>query len=198
MELILVRHATTQGNLEHRFIGITDIPILPQGEDLARSVSTGLPAVDHVYRSPLRRCQQTAALLWPQHKDQTVVPGLRETDFGPFEGKNHEELKNDPLYLQWLNDADLSKLPVGESVADCVHRLTAAIQEVIADAKSHGYSRVGVCTHGGSLMALMDALSIPRRPHYYDWECPNCSGYAVKVEEEPLRLHLLSLVGNWK
>ena len=87
---------------------------------------------------------------------------------------------------------------MGESVADCVHRLTAAIQEVIADAKSHGYSRVGVCTHGGSLMALMDALSIPRRPHYYDWECPNCSGYAVKVEEEPLRLHLLSLVGNWK
>ena len=39
MELILIRHATTQGNLEHRFIGITDIPILPQGEDLARSVS---------------------------------------------------------------------------------------------------------------------------------------------------------------
>ena len=159
MELILIRHATTQGNLEHRFIGITDIPILPQGEDLARSVSAGLPTVDHVYRSPLCRCQQTAALLWPQHKEQTVVPGLRETDFGPFEGKNHEELKDDPLYLQWLNDADLSKLPVGESVAECVHRLTTAIQEVITDAKSRGYSRVGVCTHGGSLMALMDALA---------------------------------------
>ena len=115
MELILVRHATTQGNLEHRFIGVTDIPILPQGEDLARTVSPTLPAVDHVYRSPLVRCQQTAALLWPQHPDQTVIPGLRETDFGPFEGRNHEELKDDPLYQRYIGGGDLGNIPVGES-----------------------------------------------------------------------------------
>lgn len=198
MELILIRHATTQGNLEHRFIGVTDIPILPQGEALARAVAPSLPEVDHVYRSPLIRCQQTAALLWPRHKDHTVVPGLRETDFGPFEGKNHQELKDDPLYQQWLSDADLSKLPVGESVEACVLRLTAAIREVITDARAHGYSRVGVCTHGGSLMALMNTLGIPRRPHYYDWECPNCSGFAVSVEEEPLALRVLAPVGNWQ
>ena len=198
MELILVRHATTQGNLEHRFIGVTDIPILPQGEELARAVSAKLPAVDHVYRSPLRRCRQTAALLWPQHPEQTVVPGLRETDFGPFEGKNHEELKDDPLYLQWLSDADLSKLPVGESIPDCTRRLTGAIRQVVAHAKEHGYERVGLCTHGGSLMTLMTALAVPARPHFYDWECPNCSGFAVRVEEEPLTLHVLAPVGNWR
>ncbi len=198
MELILVRHATTQGNLEHRFIGVTDIPILPQGEDLARTVSPTLPAVDHVYRSPLVRCQQTAALLWPQHPDQTVIPGLRETDFGPFEGRNHEELKDDPLYQQWLTTSDLSKLPVGESIPDCTRRLSDAIRQVVAHARAHGYERVGLCTHGGSLMNLMSSLGVPARPHYYDWECPNCSGFAVEVEEEPLRLRLLSPVGNWK
>ena len=38
MELILMRHGTTQGNLERRFIGTLDVPLLPQGEELARRV----------------------------------------------------------------------------------------------------------------------------------------------------------------
>ena len=39
MELILMRHGTTQGNLERRFIGTLDVPLLPQGEELARRLS---------------------------------------------------------------------------------------------------------------------------------------------------------------
>ena len=53
MELILMRHGTTQGNLERRFIGTLDVPLLPQGEELARRVGATLPAVEHIYRSPL-------------------------------------------------------------------------------------------------------------------------------------------------
>ena len=29
MELILIRHGTTQGNLEKRFIGTLDVPLAP-------------------------------------------------------------------------------------------------------------------------------------------------------------------------
>ena len=50
MELILMRHGTTQGNLERRFIGTLDVPLLPQGEELARRVGATLPAVEHIYR----------------------------------------------------------------------------------------------------------------------------------------------------
>ena len=74
MELILIRHGTTQGNLERRFIGLTDIPVLPEGEELAREVSKTLPPVDHVYHSPLIRCVQTARLLWPGVEMTAVVP----------------------------------------------------------------------------------------------------------------------------
>ena len=58
MELILMRHGTTQGNLERRFIGTLDVPLLPQGEELARRVGATLPAVEHIYRSPLQRCRR--------------------------------------------------------------------------------------------------------------------------------------------
>ena len=38
MELILIRHGTTQGNLEKRFVGVLDVPLAPQGEELARRI----------------------------------------------------------------------------------------------------------------------------------------------------------------
>ncbi len=195
MEFVLIRHATTQGNLEKRFIGLTDIPILPEGEELARRVSATLPKVDHVYRSPLLRCRQTAELLWPG-VEQTVIDELRETDFGPFEGKNHEELKDDPLYQQWITTADFSRLPVGESAEQCAKRSTAGIQKILADAKAHGYDRVGVVTHGGTLMALLSTLGLPKRNTYYEWSCANCAGFFVAVEEEPLALRIRAAIGN--
>ena len=34
MELIVIRHGTTQGNLERRFIGTLDMPLAPVGEGL--------------------------------------------------------------------------------------------------------------------------------------------------------------------
>ena len=47
MELILMRHGTTQGNLERRFIGTLDVPLLPQGEELARRGGANPPAGGH-------------------------------------------------------------------------------------------------------------------------------------------------------
>ena len=88
MELILIRHGMTPGNLERRFVGSLDQPLAPQGEALARAVAPTLPPVEHLYVSPLTRCQQTAGLLW-EGVARTTVPNLRETDFGPYEGKCH-------------------------------------------------------------------------------------------------------------
>ena len=136
MELILMRHGTTQGNLERRFIGTLDVPLLPQGEELARRVGATLPAVEHIYRSPLQRCRRTAELLWPG-VEMTVVDELRESDFGPFEGKNHEELKDDPLYQAWLGMGDrpnFAAMPVGESAQQVTDRVSIGLEKTAAGA----------------------------------------------------------------
>ena len=194
MELILIRHGTTQGNKERRFIGVLDVPLATEGEELARRVAPTLPAVDHVYRSPLVRCAQTADLLWPE-ADQTVIPQLRETDFGPFEGKNHQELKDDPLYQQWISTADFARIPVGESAQDAVERASRGLMLLFSDAKEHGYERVGVVSHGGTLMGLLWRFGRPER-EYYGWMCPNCGGYRVLVHEDPLTLEILEPIGG--
>ena len=43
MELIIIRHGTTWGNLERRFIGTLDVDLAPQGEELARRVGQLFP-----------------------------------------------------------------------------------------------------------------------------------------------------------
>ena len=192
MELILIRHGTTQGNLEKRFVGTLDVPLAPQGEELARKVSPTLPAVEHIYRSPLMRCRQTAELLWPG-VEMTVIEELRETDFGPFEGKNHEELKDDPLYQAWIGQGDrlnFAAMPVGETAQQVVERVSAALAELVKDAAAHGYERVGVVSHGGALMGLLSKYGRPER-EYYDWMCPNCGGFRMALDPDTLELTVL-------
>ena len=194
MELILIRHGTTQGNLERRFIGRLDVPLAPQGEELARRVGPTLPAVDHIYRSPLRRCEQTAELLWPGTA-MTVIDELKETDFGPFEGKNHEELKDDPLYQAWIGQATDSHLnyaamPVGESPEQVTERVSVGLQKLVADALDWGFDRVGVVSHGGALMGLLTRYGRPVR-EYYGWMCPNCGGFRMALDPDTLELTVL-------
>lgn len=189
MELILIRHGTTLGNLERRFIGTLDVDLAPQGEELARRVAPTLPAVQHVYRSPLKRCGQTARLLWPGVA-ASVIEELRETDFGPFEGKNHEELKDDPLYQKWLENPDFSQMPVGESAQAVVERVSEGLRRVAEDAGGREFSLVGVVSHGGALMGLLSRYGRPERA-YYDWMCPNCGGFRVRLDPDTLELTVL-------
>ena len=193
MELVIIRHGTTRGNLEKRFIGTLDVPLAPQGEELARRVGPTLPAVEHIYRSPLMRCRQTAELLWPG-VEETVVDELRESDFGPFEGKNHEELKDDALYQAWIGRApgrpDFADMPVGESAEQVTARVSVGLGKLAADAAARSYRRVGVVSHGGAIMALLTKYGRPERD-YYGWMCPNCGGFRMALDPDTLALTVL-------
>ena len=80
----LIRHFRTQGNLERRYIGRTDEPILPG--------QTGniLCCPEKIITSPMLRCRQTARLLFQKEPD-LICENFREKDFGRFEGKNYEK-----------------------------------------------------------------------------------------------------------
>lgn len=193
MELLLIRHAAAVGNAERRFLGVTDAPLCPDGLAAARAAAALLPPVERVYLSPLLRCRQTAELLWPG-APACVVSDLRETDFGPFEGKRHEELRGDPLYEAWLC-APEAAVPGVEPPAEAGARAVRALESLLADAKQRGLGRIGVVSHGGTLMELLARFGRPARA-YYGWSLPNCAGFAAAAEE-PLALSILRPVGPW-
>lgn len=190
MELILIRHAVTPGNLERRFVGRLDQPLAPEGEAMARETASALPAVEHLYVSPMKRCRQTADLLWPGVAC-TIIPDLRETDFGPYEGKNHAELAGDPVYQRWLDGT----LQVGEPIENCHARAAHALAGIAADCGAKGWNRAAVVGHGGIFMGMLSQFGRPARD-YYGWLLPNCGGWQAELSLEPLALTVTGAVGR--
>ena len=113
MSVYLIRHGLTQGNLEGRYIGCRNDEALC-GQGIKRLEELRMPKVRQVFISPMKRCTQTAGILFPG-AERIVVPDFRECDFGDFEGKNYTELNGDPAYQAWIDSGGELAFPGGES-----------------------------------------------------------------------------------
>ena len=105
MELILIRHLKTPGNEKRQYIGSTDEELSEQ-EVLnfkQRYKIDSYPQVQQVIVSPMKRCIQTAELIYPEVQIQQESL-LKECDFGIFECKTYEELKELNVRLQKMNE----------------------------------------------------------------------------------------------
>lgn len=189
MELLLIRHSATKGNLLGQFVGSQDHPLAPEGEALALSRRERLPPVDKLWVSPMVRCRQTAELLYPG-QPQHRVDDLRECNFGNFEGKTWEELGGDPVFLAWKAGDPNVIFPGGEALGEHIMRCRRGIALVVTQARQEGIARAGVLAHGGTLMSAMSGFAVPHRD-FYSWLPKNCGGYRTKVEGDPFFLTLL-------
>ena len=82
MLIYLLRHGLTQDNQEKRYQGRRDVPLCPQG--LAQLCRADF-APKTVMITSLQRTRQTAEVLFPD-AELVVADGLKEMDFGVFEG----------------------------------------------------------------------------------------------------------------
>lgn len=168
--ILLIRHALTKGNQEKLYIGRTDQPLCPEGLEQARNLALTLAPVDMVFSSPMLRCLQTAAILFPQ-QDIEVIDDLRECDFGIFEGKSASELADDLAYREWLNSGCTAPIPGGEDVSAFKNRTCKAFLEVTTDLPENTLTAFVV--HGGSIMSIMEAFAFPQRK-FHESHLGNC------------------------
>ena len=176
MRWILIRHGKTRGNLDGRYIGCrSDEGLCPEGiEELNQGK---YPAAGRVYSSPMRRCLETAEILYPTIKAE-IIPDFRECDFGEFEYKNYEELNGHADYQAWIDSGGELPFPDGESRADFAARSLAAFQSIRRDAGNEDYALI---VHGGTIMSIMEAMAQPRGS-YYDFQVKNGYGYILKED----------------
>ena len=175
----LIRHGATQGNLEGRYIGVTDLGLCEEGRAELETLRDQFeyPYAQKVYASPLRRCVETAGILYPDHHVQTV-DGLREYDFGDFEGLTMRELQEDLAFVEWMKSNMAVAPPHGEEKADFDERMRAGFEEVLKDMMHEGITAAAVVTHGGVIMGLLSMLGLPKR-NPLEWIVGNGKGYTV-------------------
>ena len=148
MTVYFIRHAETPGNLERRYIGgRTDEPLSDAGRKNAAQVK-GLPTLCRVYSSPMKRVVETAEIMFPQ-AEIIPVEGLREMDFGVFEGRNADEMENDPAYRAWVEGFCKDAPPGGEDMEGFTGRTCRAFVSCLERERERGEKTAAVVAHGG-------------------------------------------------
>lgn len=181
-EILLIRHGSTAANVAKKYSGLTDLPLSAIGCDQIKLLKQQLvlqglsywfdEAADiRLLCSPLTRCKQTKALLWPDRLSM-IVPDLIETDFGSWEGLTYDQLKSDPYYRNWLDAPPQHKPapPNGESGEAVLRRLKIFLDNELNLSKQLTEpKRLAVVTHGGVIMYLM-MLITGNSEGFYNWQ----------------------------
>ena len=177
MRIQLIRHFKTAGNIQRRYIGRSDEALV-----LPVAITTPYKPAEIVITSPMRRCIETSRFIYPK-TPMISCDKMRECDFGAFEGKTYEELKDLPAYIRWLDSKGEIAPPDGEGASAFKKRCIAGFEEMIAVLIPKAYQAVSMVVHGGVIMAIMAAFNEEGRD-FYQWQVGNGEGYSVLLDEQ--------------
>ncbi len=202
MKLVLIRHGATEGNKEHRYIGRTDEPLSSEAKEKLSAEANCYPRIDRLFTSPMKRCIETAEIIYPDQKPVVVDP-LREMDFGNFEGKNYKELNGNPDYQAWIDSGGTIAFPNGESREEFIQRCCKGMSEVLLQSKAYSTKSdneilqsesssftIGLVVHGGTIMALCSAFG---GGEYFDYQVANGAGYICNVNLDGGKIQFRSI-----
>ncbi len=210
MKIVLIRHGSTEGNLKRRYIGSTDEPLCAEGiREVLMNAACGIyPPAKRVYTSPMKRCIQTAELIYGD-MDPVVCDELRECDFGRFEGKNYMELSGDAEYQAWIDSGGMLIFPGGESNGGFRDRCETAflnimemierdmrsgvrmMQRAACEARGAQLSQAEAAfiVHGGTIMSVLAAFEESKRD-YFDWHVENGRGFLCDFHRRDRRIRI--------
>ena len=167
MKIIFIRHLPTPGNEKRQYIGSTDEDLSQGAVERFRKMQPDnregiYPPVQYVIASPLKRCIRTAEL---------------ECDFGAYERKTYEELKNEPEYIRWMESGGMTAFPGGEDQTGFRRRCADGVKQWIGRLFEKDADSAAFVVHGGTIMAALEALAkLPEQDsgdpggNFYRWQ----------------------------
>ena len=180
--IYFVRHGETDWNRDGRIQGQSDPPLNEAGRTQARVLAGVLAPVsfEAAYSSDLVRASETATILLAgRNITISATAGLRERDFGSWEGRLVPELWAEGL-LPDRTWPDVNAPHGGESVSDLEHRVIVVVSAIAA---AHANNTILVVSHGGVIRSALSAWVGVDAPFI-----ANCGGYVVAVERAVPRL----------
>ena len=179
--------ASDQHGVVAVYSGSTDIGLSEAGKAvlLQRKKETACPDISgmRILTSGMQRCEETLTLLYGDVPHETDA-AFREMDFGAFERRSYEELKDDPTYQAWIagnNEANVA--PGGESGALMTARVIAGLDRLLTDDRD-----TLLVTHGGVIAAIMAHLFPSEHKNRYEWQPAPGGGYVIELHQESYRL----------
>jgi alpha-ribazole phosphatase len=187
MQIHLVRHGKTAANEKRLYCGQTDLPLSENGfREIALLTKQGIyPPADIFFTSGFLRAEQTLQLIRGE-VNRIADPRLAEFNFGLFEMKSHDELKDSADYQAWITDeTGNAECPRGESNRQFETRVLAGYNAVVEETSKKSSALV-VC-HGGVIACIMAHLH-PGTRNFYEWLPEPGRGYTLFTDKtyEPI------------
>lgn len=200
--IFLIRHGRTRDNEERRYSGRGSDPELSaegrrelleykragvyseiereiereNGREIGRA---------RIYTSGMARTEETLSILAGGDVRRGIRPDLCEMDFGVFEGKTYEMLRDVPAYQEWIRGDNESNLcPGGESGSQMKDRVLRAYGDILAESGQCSEGSALIVTHAGPIAAIMGACFAHLSRNRYEWQ-PACGrGYRIRYRDE--------------
>ncbi len=158
--LWLIRHAEVEEQYHSVFGGRIDMALSRRGHDQSEALGNYLKnkRLDAVYASPMRRVQQTLQpLLGNGGPKPTVLPELREVDFGDWTGLHWDEVqtKYGISALAWLDQLECGGIPNAECSRTLRARVEPCLQGLL---ERHRGEEVALACHGGVIRMILSIL----------------------------------------
>lgn len=211
VDLTLIRHGQVQANIEKRYIGSTDMSLTVNGmkslEKLNKAQIYKTP--DYLFCSPMSRCKMTCDILFPD-KIYTVIDEFHEMDFGSFEMKNYQELKDNAYYQRWIDSNGTIAFPEGESRQEFILRCMSGFDKMLSKTCCYVESdsirlinsplKITIDNKNDNVYiknnnqvlkmisitavvhggTIMAILSSLNKDEYYNYQCKNAEGYICR------------------
>lgn len=149
VELWLVRHGETEWSLSGAHTSRTDIPLTDRGRERAEKLKEYFEGMtfDAVFESPMQRARETCAIAGFGDVAK-VEDGLKEWDYGVYEGKTTKEIQAEiPGWSVWKDE-----IVGGETVEHVGERADGVIARAVAAAPDGG--KVALFAHAHILRIL--------------------------------------------
>jgi alpha-ribazole phosphatase len=172
----LFRHVLTEENKRHAYLGWTDSPLCPEEKERFEAWARHLPPYPIIFSSDLGRCLATARLL-PGGK-ACKLEELREMNFGRWEGRIYEELKNEPAYQAWIENPFAAPIPEGEDYIQFSDRVRHGWEKIRSTLIQYEGGKAAVVTHGGVIRQLLTVLAPEERP-FWEWKAPHAGAVTL-------------------
>ncbi|MFH1484868.1 MAG: alpha-ribazole phosphatase [Chloroflexota bacterium] len=158
--LLVVRHGETEWNRDRRYQGQKNVGLNDTGQRQAERLKDRLADENIVaaYSSDLQRAKRTAETIVSSKGLEVVpFPGLRELDFGQFEGLTFEEIEQrfPSENRSWLSRRIDVSPPGGENLVQLAKRVSSATDRIL---RQNAEGTVLVASHGGPIRAILCSL----------------------------------------
>lgn len=163
--LVLVRHGETEWSRTGQHTGLTDLPLLTEGESAAADIVRALDgmAFVHVRSSPLLRARRTAELAGLAVDE--VDPDLVEWDYGGYEGRSTADVRRELGYHWTVFEHGV--IP-GNTPGETVEEVAARASRVLGRVWPLLF-RGNVCLVGhGHALRVLAAVYLRQAPRFGD------------------------------